>query len=290
MKPTQLLLSLVITLSFQVQAASSVWQVQQGEHKLYLGGTVHVLSSSDYPLPPEFAHAYARSDVLVLETDMAQFDRAEFQQRMLRELSYPPGQDLSQVLSPSVYQQLAEYCTSRGIGMHVIKQFKPSMAAMMLTMAELKRLDFAGSGVDKYFYSQALLDGKPLAKLETANEQLAYIANMGVGNENEFIRYSLADMQGLRAFMDTMKMAWRTGDVAQFNAVAIEPMQDDFPKLYQDLLVERNNNWLPQIKQMLENDRTELVLVGALHLFGDDGLLTKLQAAGYQVEPLVLAP
>jgi uncharacterized protein YbaP (TraB family) len=278
-------------------ATSSVWEITKvdkstrvdnsnGKNTIYLGGTVHVLTADDYPLPVEFDRAYALTDVLVLETDMAKLDSPEFQQSMLSELSYPKGQDVTQHLSPDTYKQLAAFCESRGIGMQVVNNFKPSMISLMLTMVELQRLNFTGVGVDKYYNDKAIVDGKALGKLETVEQQLAFIAGLGKGKEDELIRYSLEDIKTLPTFMTEMKTAWRDGDPQALVDLAITPLIADFPDIYQSLLVQRNNNWLPQIEAMFNNQQTELVLVGTLHLVGKDGLLQQLQAAGYTVKQL----
>jgi uncharacterized protein YbaP (TraB family) len=68
--------------------------------------------------------------------------------------------------------------------------------------------------------------------------------------------------------------------------VGITPFKADYPVIYEDLLVTRNNNWLPQIVKMLNDAPTEFVLVGALHLAGPDSVLAKLKAKGYKIEKL----
>jgi uncharacterized protein YbaP (TraB family) len=292
---------LLLGAASSAHATSSVWEITRvdnntrvgdstnsnnGKNTIYLGGTVHVLTADDYPLPVEFDRAYALTDVLVLETDMAKLDSPEFQQSMLSELSYPKGQDLTQDLSPDTYKKLAAFCESRGIGMQVINNFKPSMVSLMLTMVELQRLEFSGIGVDKFYNNKAVIDGKALGKLETVEEQLAFIAGLGKGKEDELIRYSLEDIKTLPTFMTEMKTAWRAGDPQALVDLAITPLIADFPDIYQSLLVQRNNNWLPQIEAMFNNQQTELVLVGTLHLVGKDGLLQQLQAAGYTVKQL----
>ena len=267
-------------------ATSSVWEISNGKTSIYLGGTVHVLTLDDYPLPAEFDRAYALADILILETDMAKLESPEFQQVMLSQLRYPEGQDLTQDLMPETYKLLATYCESRGIDMHIINAFKPSMVSVMLTMAELQRLNYTGLGVDKYYNSKAVINAKELGKLETVEQQLAFIADIGKGKEDELIRYSLEDIKTLPTFMKEMKRAWRNGNTQALVDLAITPLVKDFPDIYQSLLVQRNNNWLPQIEAMFTNKKTELVLVGTLHLVGKDGLLHQLEAAGYKANQL----
>jgi uncharacterized protein YbaP (TraB family) len=67
-------------------------------------------------------------------------------------------------------------------------------------------------------------------------------------------------------------------------------MQRDYPRIYQSLLVERNNNWMPRIKKLLQHPEPKLILVGALHLAGPDGLLAILAGNGYQLEQLSIQP
>ena len=48
----------------------------------------------------------------------------------------------------------------------------------------------------------------------------------------------------------------------------------------------RNDAWVPRIQKRLTDAGTDdtLVVVGALHLLGPDGVVEKLRAKGYKVE------
>ncbi|CED60462.1 putative uncharacterized protein [Moritella viscosa] len=277
---------LLLSVVNMAHATSSVWKVSNGENRLYLGGTVHVLTLDDYPLPAEFDRAYALADILILETDMTKLESPEFQQVMLTQLRYPEGQDLTEDLTPETYKFLATYCESRGIDMHIINAFKPGMVSVILTMAELERLNLTGLGVDQYYSNKAVINTKKLGKLETVEQQLAFIAGIGKGKEDELIRYSLEDIKTLPTFMHEIKAAWRHGNRQALMNLGITPLLKDFSDIYQSLIVDRNNNWLPQIEAMFDSKDTEFVLVGALHLVGKDGLLQRLEAAGYKVTQL----
>jgi len=66
--------------------------------------------------------------------------------------------------------------------------------------------------------------------------------------------------------------------------LSLASMRQDFPQIYQQLLVERNQNWLPLIESMLNDPGTEMILVGALHLVGTEGVLHALREKGYRIE------
>jgi hypothetical protein len=59
-----------------------------------------------------------------------------------------------------------------------------------------------------------------------------------------------------------------------------------FPTLYHTLVSDRNRRWMPQIERLLAADQDYLVVVGALHLVGDGGLLQLAKAAGFEPRPL----
>ena len=269
--------------SAQAFAQASVWRVSHGENVLYLGGTVHVMRNSDYPLPAEFDEAFHQASMLVFETDVAAGQDPALAQTIMQRTTYPAGKQLKDDLQPETYRLLEAFCAKRGYPVVMFQQTRPPMVVLTLAMLELQRLGIAGEGVDAHFYNRAKDANKSIAHLETIEEQLAFIMNLGKGREDDFIRYSLNDLQQLGSVMQEMMSAWRSGDIEKMAAISIEEMQRDFPKVYQQLLVERNLNWMPRIESMLETPDVEFVLVGTLHLAGEDGLLHLLREKGYEI-------
>jgi uncharacterized protein YbaP (TraB family) len=274
---------LLLVVSFPIYAESSVWTVEKDGNTIFLGGTIHLLTESDYPLPQAYEKAYAGSVEVVLETDMQKLQSPEFQATMMRELRYSDGRNLQQVVNKNTYRALELFFSTRGIPMVNIVGFKPGMVAIMVTMVELQRLGLAGIGVDTYYSTKSINDQKKLGQLETVETQVAFIANMGAGQEDEMLMYTLADIERLPTLMQSMKDAWRRGDMTKLKEIGITPFENEFPGVHKALLVDRNNAWMPQIEAMLKTSAVEFVLVGALHLAGDNGLLSQLAARGYKV-------
>jgi len=59
---------------------------------------------------------------------------------------------------------------------------------------------------------------------------------------------------------------------------------EQYPELFRMLTTDRNRRWLPTVTGLLATRQDYLVIVGALHLVGQDGLVNLLRQAGYQVE------
>lgn len=267
-------------------ADTSVWKVSKNDQSLYIGGTLHVLAASDYPLPDSFTEAYDAAQTLVFETDLAALATPDFQMSMLGALTYNDGNNLKTSLKADTFKRLQAYCQARGLPLDNFLRFKPALLTITLTMVELQRLGISSAGVDKYFHSQGSKDGKVIGQLETKEQQLQFLSSMGEGQEDQLILSTLDDMDILAEMMSTMKTAWRQGDSEQLLRTAIAPMKADYPQVYKDLLVSRNDSWMPQITAMIDTPETEFILVGALHLIGSDGIIERLAADGYKIEQL----
>ncbi len=278
------LILLCLFASFNVFSETSLWRVSKGDSELFIGGTIHLLSASDYPLPVEFEQAYIKSDKLVFETDLAAMARPAVQQQLLQRVMYKKGQTLKNNIRQQTYQALKKHAVSIGLDINALNQFKPPMVILTIIMAELQRQGMAESGVDDYFNKKALADAKPLGALESLEVQLAVIENMGKGHEDEMILSTIAEMKELPLTMGAMKQAWRTGDAKVLEEIGITPMKVDYPALYQLILVNRNEAWLPKIEALLTTPEVEFVLVGALHLITNEGIIARLRAMGYKVE------
>jgi len=281
-----LLLWPLLALATPALALSPVWMVEKEGARVFIGGTMHILTATDYPLPDAFEKAYAKSAQIVFETDIAKLQDPAFQQYLLAAVSYRDGRNLRQVISADTYAALASFFNGRGVAMASIDNFKPGMVATLMTVVELQRLGVDAVGVDAHFSQRAASDRKALGQLETLESQVAFIANMGAGQEDEMLNYNLAEIERLPEVWQIMTLAWRRGDLAWLEQQIALPMQRDFPAVYQSLLVERNDAWLPQLEAMFTSAEVEFVLVGALHLAGEDGVLARLRARGYRITQL----
>jgi uncharacterized protein YbaP (TraB family) len=157
------------------------------------------------------------------------------------------------------------------------------MAVNMLAVLEMEANGFVEEGVDFYFHKKAKEKNMPVEFLEELEVQINMLLTMGDGYENDFVRYSLADMGNTQQELETMVLAWKTGDV-EYEESSLMGMKTEWPILYKTLLTDRNNAWLPRLEAYLTTSPVEFVVVGLAHLYGPDGLLQQLKDKGYVVE------
>jgi uncharacterized protein YbaP (TraB family) len=137
-------------------------------------------------------------------------------------------------------------------------------------------------GVDYQIAERAHRDGKPIEGFETAVQQLGFFASMPMDQQRQFLAATLEESESateLRRITD----AWRRGDLAALEALLKEGM-DEAPELFSKVVTGRNRNWLPRIEQMLADPAQDyLVVTGALHMIGSQGLVELLRAKGYRI-------
>ena len=286
MKKLIALATIILALISTANAASPVWRVSKGSTHLYIGGTVHLLSKKDYPLPQAFEKAYNDSQVICFEVDISKINTIEFAQKLMVKNMYLGDDDITKHLKPETVERLKEFLQSKNMPLDGLKKMKPGFLVLMLTTTEMQRLGMGESGVDQFYSDKAVKDKKRISALETADAQIELISNMGAGNEDDLIIHMIEELHEIVDVLDETKTAWRKGDLTGLELASLDSWKDDFPELYKELVVDRNNNWIPQIKDMLKSKEVEFVLVGALHLSGRPGVLAQLRKAGFTVKQL----
>jgi uncharacterized protein YbaP (TraB family) len=282
------LLALLLGLATGTRAAAdeshhTFWTVQGSHNTVFLLGSVHVLKPNDDELPAEALRAYGNSHALVMEIDLNRLpaDKLFGADPGLQQL--PRNQTLGQVLGPETYRAFTERVKSLGLDPGVFTHFQPWVAAMALQQAKLSQQGFdAGSGVDEQFAQRAAADHKPIIALETVDEQLGIFAHLPMEQQRRFLRYVLDDTDDSADSADAVVAAWRDGDVQQLQSLLSQSFKE-YPELFELLTTDRNRRWLPVVAALLNQDQNYLVIVGALHLVGPDGLVQLLRRQGYGV-------
>ena len=90
--------------------------------------------------------------------------------------------------------------------------------------------------------------------------------------QKRLLQYTLKDVDESPRELDEIVSAWRAGDAARLNTLLAKGF-DEFPELYGPLTSDRNRHWMPTLTRLLAEPRDCLVIVGALHLVGRDGVL-----------------
>ena len=266
--------------------ALSLWQVEGENNTIYVLGSIHMLRAQDHPLPAAIYAAYDDAEKLIMELDMDDLNPVD-SQALSNELGLiQDGRTLSDLMGEELYAEAEQLAVAAQIPLALLANAEPWFAAMNVEIMLLMRMGFNPSlGVESALLEKAQADGKEILGFETIRQQLEFLDGLSEEAQREMLIQALADGADMREMMDGMIEAWRTGDVAYLEENLLADMQD-YPELNQTIVIDRNVNWTNEIEDMLDDDIDYLIVVGTLHLVGEDGVPQLLEARGHEVTQL----
>lgn len=259
-----------------------IWKIERDGRIGWLVGSLHVLTAEYYPLPAAMEKAFMRSVTLMEEVDQRELATPELLAVVQQKGFYQDNRSLQADVSPQTFAVIRQRVEKLGLDIEHFQRMKPWMISLMLMALEVKKGGFdAAHGVDRYFFEKAPRLGKKFRALETAVEQIGFLADLDTPMQEAMFREAAEGRDSELAQVTAMADAWRRGDAAALERIVLSTMKDA-PKVYDAVFVQRNRAWIPKIEACLADGHC-FIVVGAGHLVGPDGLLIDLQRRGYTV-------
>ncbi|CAN5612296.1 TraB/GumN family protein [soil metagenome] len=276
-----------------------LWKVTDEDNAVYLLGSFHLLRPDDYPLSRDIDMAFADAEKVMFELSPEEMGSPQLGMLMAQAALRTDGTQLNSELPPALVARLDAWTAANvgelqkiGMAPPMLQMFEPWFVGLLVTLTELTRMGLDPKlGLDAHLAGKATAAGKRTAGFETGAEQIAFLDGMGGKEQLQFLDEALTESAEGKDAMHRLHANWRNGNAdALWREMAVE-MRSAYPELYRRINIERNDAWVPRIEQRLklEGDDDTLVVVGALHLLGEDGVVEKLRAKGYQVERICSA-
>jgi uncharacterized protein YbaP (TraB family) len=266
--------------------APFLWEVQGPKARHYLLGSVHLLPPQAVPPPAALDAAYAATKVLVVEADLDALASPELQGRMLGAAREDRPGGLQAQVGKRLYRKLQAHARALGMPTPVCAELRAWFCALTLELYPLQQAQFSiVHGIDRRYFNLAREDGRAVAGLETPEFQVALFAEMPEALAKQMLAATLDESTAQSQTPAELYRIWRSGDVGALEQV-LRDMRKRYPELYARILADRNRAWVAPISERLRQDVPVLVIVGAAHLPGADGLLALLKAQGFEASPV----
>ena len=260
-----------------------LWKIEGKRATVYLLGSVHFLKKENYPLAAPIEAAFERAKVTVFETDLEAAEKPEMQMRLLTQAALPPGQTLSDQLSPKLYERLTTQLKETGLPVEAVKNLKPGMVAMTIAMVEMQKLGLDPDlGLDRHFYQRARKMGKEVIGLEEPQFQVDLITGFLKEEGEAILDSTLKDIHTLKEELGKLLNSWQSGDMKTLAGLLNQAMEEH-PVIFKRLLLDRNKRWVPKIEELIRGDKDAIVIVGAGHLAGKESVIELLERNGTKV-------
>lgn len=264
-----------------------LWKVSDHDNAIYLLGSFHMLMDGDYPLSADVDQAFADASRVMFEVSPDELAAPETTALFLQAANLTDGRTLSDVLSPRLREKLHRLLARQGGSLDQVNHYSPWYVNLSLTLGLSHSLGFNPElGLDQYLMQRALEAGKPTGGLETVADQLHALAGSPLSEQVMGLEDFLDRPQEMPGELSELHQAWRDGDIGRLDRMARLEMMEKTPRTYQMVNVDRNEAWLPELRGLLDAPGRDnvLVVVGAMHLLGEDGVVERLAGHGYTVE------
>lgn len=271
-----------LALPMLAHAAPALWSAEGRGGTVWLFGSIHALAPGEFTLAGDLAQAWRDADAVWLEIDPQELSPAEAAALIATRAIDPAGRQLDELLGTDAAAIRAAAAAAE-VDLEPLAGFEPWFAATLITMQALIHHGYRQEdGVERVIERKARADGKPVHGLESLDEQLALLDRLPPAQQRDFLRQTLDEYTRIGDEFMRMKSAWQDGDDAALTAL-LEQGFAPWPGLAEALVTARNRRWADRIAALLDQGGDALVVVGALHLVGDEGLPALLAARGFRM-------
>ncbi|HJV26022.1 MAG TPA: TraB/GumN family protein [Aromatoleum sp.] len=279
------LASFLLMLAGSAQAApfehGLLWEITRpGVAPSYLFGTMHIADPRVLKLPPPVAEAFSKSRTFALEL----YPDEAVAQRFSEASQLENGGRLSRLLSPSAYAELESLLAQRGLTHERLDHLKPWAALLLATAAAIE----GGESLDISLYVRARYANKRVEELDSVEEQIAVFDDLPEETQLALLTVALERYDALHDELEDSIRAYLRRNLAELttlarrNAGTSAEEQRHFAIFEKKIIEDRSVTMAYRLQTHLRRGHT-FAAVGALHLYGNKGMLKLLQNDGWQV-------
>ncbi len=278
---TGLMAPCLVTVS---QAAPALWQVSDGDSKIWLFGSVHLLPPDMDWRTKIFDSTLAAADRVYFETDVGDAMQGTILAKALQLGLNPLGTTLSSQLPKKDVAALRAAIADLDLPVGTIQTMQPWLATTTITTAVIAEAGYdPNSGVD--IALQRELPPERKAYFETSEEQLNFLAGAPQDEQVGMLVDTLDTLDALPGLLDDMVDAWAAGTPERMADAFFDDLAG-YDAFTQRLIFDRNKTWAEKIDTMLADNAQDLIVVGAGHLMGDGSVVDLLEKSGFRVKRL----
>jgi len=262
----------------------AMWVVSNGDSRIYLFGTVHLLPKGVAWETEAYRKAMADTAVTAIEVDTeSSYARGSFGDLVREHGLNPSWQTLRGALGGERYTKLTDVAKRYGVTLAKMERYRPWFVMMMIDIEVMKANGFNRDlGVERNVLKRALSERDRILTMETPEAQIKALATLDSQEALDGFDVSMADLADFKGKMEPLLAAWLKGDIETLDRLSSADLRRTAPAAYRALIINRNANWVDRLSGWLKGKGTYFVAVGAAHLAGPDSVLKMLEKRGFK--------
>lgn len=260
-----------------------LWRISKtGVPDSFVFGTIHI-ADSRVGIAKPVVDALARSRTLALELGGGVADAQVFELEQFHD-----GRRLQPLIGDAAFVRVRTELTAQDVPDRVIERMKPWAAMIKVARATPRGGE---TSLDQQLLAAARARGMRVEPLEWVEEQIAAFDAVPLESQVALLKHALAHREALESTVDASIDAWLRGDLARLARISdsmgeqFAYMRPHYRQLTRHIIHNRSILMHHRLIMPLRGGRV-FVAVGALHLYGDKGLLAMIARDGYRVARL----
>lgn len=259
----------------------SIWKIDKEDGEAWILGSIHALKPELYPLPQIMTDVVSKVDTVAVEINLLKLDQEQVQKTILATAMYDPlgGHNLLSDIHPVTLKLLEKYLKSKSQSLDQYRNMRPWFLNVNIGLQELIDRGFDPAlGIDMTLTKMARNMGVDIVELESFQQQMKLLSREEAHIQDLNLRSTLDSLDKMDEFLEELINFWEEGDADGMLKASLRSLEssEDLESSFRRLIDTRNLAMAKKIQFLLDKPGNLLIVVGALHLGGEQGLLSIL--------------
>ncbi len=266
-----------------------LWQIEKDEELIgYIFGTIHMNDKRVNDVRESIIGKFDEMTSFAMESFPSDHYWNPYHggQMIKRDMTLPKGQTLEMLVGKSLYARVEEVLLDLGLDKETILHLKPWAAMRSFAVKAENTEDLI---LDYELLDRAAAQRKDLYQVESIEEFLVTFYAMPEDVQIKLLEFTVNSYKEMRNTINMMLEAYLEEDLTKMYQISTKfipnkPENEKYRETYLKHVVKNRNIVMQHYMRKPMREKKTFIAVGALHLYGDQGVLALMEKDGYKVK------
>ncbi len=265
-----------------------LWKIEKDEELIgYLFGTIHMNDKRVNKVRENIMGIFDKMNSFAMESFPSDHYWNPYHGgKMIKaDMTLPRGQTLEQLIGEELYVKVEKVLSQLGLDRETILHMKPWAAMRSFAVKSENTEDLI---LDYELLDRAASQRKELYQVESIEEFLVTFYAMPLDVQVKLLEFTVNSYEKMRDTIDDMLVAYLEEDLLKMYEISTSfipnhPENKRYRDTYLKHVIKDRNIVMEHYMRKPMREKKTFIAIGALHLYGDQGVLALIEKDGYQV-------
>lgn len=270
-----------------------LWKIEKDKELIgYLFGTIHMNDKRVNKVRKNIIGIFDEMNSFAMESFPSDHYWNPYHggQMIKGDMTLPKGETLEQLIGKDLYKRVEGVLLNLGLDKETILHMKPWAAMRSFAVKAENNDDLI---LDYELLDRAAAQKKELYQVESIEEFLVTFYAMPQDVQIKLLEFTVNSYDEMRSTINKMLEAYLDEDLSKMYEISTSfipnrPEYERYRETYLKHVVKDRNIVMEHYMRKPMREKKTFIAVGALHLYGDQGVLALMEKDGYQVTRIPL--